>query len=107
MSETAKIESGRRMKRMEISEFRRLGILQEVNRRLLHPMGLALVVNIDDDGNEDLAFVWDCRDDPMGIAYPDHGGIDPEKVKRVDELISSKKEERVRVLGDVIQPVGS
>lgn len=30
--------------RMPVSEFRRLGYLQEVNRRLLHPLGLAIEV---------------------------------------------------------------
>lgn len=39
---------------MDISDFRKYGYLQELNRMFLHPMGLALEVEIDDNGNEKL-----------------------------------------------------
>jgi len=38
------------LKMMEVSEFRRLGLLQELNRQFLHPLGLALEV-IGPDGD--------------------------------------------------------
>ena len=41
-------------KKISIKEFREKGFLQEVNRIFFHPLGLALEVNIDDDGNETL-----------------------------------------------------
>jgi hypothetical protein len=36
-------------KRIDIAEFRRLGLLQEVNRQFFHPLGLALEAVIDND----------------------------------------------------------
>lgn len=57
------------IKYMPISEFRELGFLQEVNRLVLHPAGLALEITVDDFGNEYISGVWDYRDDPEGIVY--------------------------------------
>jgi len=48
------------------------GLLFEINRRVLHPLGMALAVSIDDDpGEAIIAGVWDCRDDPEGIRFTD------------------------------------
>lgn len=57
------------IKKIDIKEFRENGYLQEVNRRFLHPLGLALEVFIDDDGNEKLGGIWDYREDKEGIYY--------------------------------------
>jgi hypothetical protein len=38
---------------MDIAEFRELGYLQEVNRRVLHPLGLALEVTVMDRESDD------------------------------------------------------
>ena len=57
------------IKRIDIKEFRELGFLQELNRQLLHPMGLALEIIVDDNGKEKLGGIWDYRDDPCGIIY--------------------------------------
>ena len=57
------------IKRMDITEFRELGFLQEVNRRFLHPLGLALEVVLEPDGTEHLGGVWDYRDDPEGMIF--------------------------------------
>lgn len=58
---------------MDIGEFRRLGLLQEVNRRFFHPIGLALAVNAAKDDaepiTETLAYIIDCRDDPEGFMF--------------------------------------
>ena len=59
----------KKIKRIDIKEFREKGFLQELNRQFLHPLGLALEVNKDDDGNETLGGVWDYRDDPEGIIF--------------------------------------
>lgn len=40
------------IKKIDIKEFRESGYLQELNRTFLHPLGLALEVEIDDKGNE-------------------------------------------------------
>lgn len=55
------------IKRMDIKEFHELGFLQEANRQFFHPLGLALEVRVDDDGNYSLGGVWDYRDDPEGM----------------------------------------
>jgi hypothetical protein len=52
---------------MDIAEFRDQGYLQEVNRLVLHPAGLALEVVVNEDGTEQLGGVLDCREDPEGI----------------------------------------
>ena len=57
------------IKRMDIKEFRESGYLQEINRRFLHPLGLALEVVINDDGTEKLGGLWDYRSHEEGIYY--------------------------------------
>lgn len=87
---------------MPVKEFRELGLLQELNRRFLHPMGLALEVIVEDDGSERFGGVWDYRDDPEGMIY----GIvmiDQDKVKNVTEMFESKKEHRMKRFGYHIQ----
>jgi|SRR6185437_8913168 hypothetical protein len=72
-------------------EFQELGFLQELNRIFLHPLGMALSIEVcfHDDRNgqiphkpEDcpipdgkLDCIWDYRDHPEGIAF------DPEDIK--------------------------
>ena len=56
----------------EAAEFLRdSGLLFEINRKILHPLGLALEVNTNDDGTEEFGQVWDSRDDPEGFLYAD------------------------------------
>ncbi len=66
------------MKYMPIEEFVSGGYLQEINRRLLHPCGLALVVGEDEDsGEKKLWGVW-RTDDPEGIVFEEP----PDWIKR-------------------------
>lgn len=95
------------IKRMTPAEFRSLGLLQEVNRRLLHPMGLALEVVHE---GEEMRFggVWDYRDDPEGIAFADQDIADEQSrqyVRNADELIEQHRAARVALFGGIIQPV--
>ena len=93
------------IKRIDIKEFHELGFIQEINRRLLHPCGLALEVIIDmDTGKVKLGGVWDYRDDPEGMAFADDV-LDVEKARSVEELYHSKDEVRNENFGWVIQPV--
>lgn len=99
------------IKRIDIKEFREKGYLQELNRRFLHPLGLALEVIIDDEGMEKLGGVWDYRDDPEGIYY-DLENSDPERRERVKnnkEFIDRELSERLDIrrarLGFGIEPV--
>lgn len=45
------------------------GLLWEINRRVLHPLGLAMEVTIQPDGRMTIDSLWDCRDDPEGLVY--------------------------------------
>jgi hypothetical protein len=93
------------IKRMDIKEFRELGFIQEINRRLLHPCGLALEVIVDlDTGATSLGGVWDYRDDPEGMAFGEDV-LDVEKAKSVEELYHSKDEVRNENFGWVTQPI--
>ena len=63
------------VKRIDIKEFRKLGYLQEANRRFFHPLGLALEVIVDTDtGDVKLGGIWDSRDDPEGIVFDKFDG---------------------------------
>jgi hypothetical protein len=42
------------------------GLLFEINRRVLHPLGLALEVS-----DDRISGIWDCRSDPEGIYFDD------------------------------------
>lgn len=92
--------------RIDIEEFRAAGYLQELNRRFLHPLGLALEVVVPKDGPERLGGVWDYRDDPEGIRY---GELDsPEELDRaqhVDDVWEVTARARRAELGYVIQPI--
>lgn len=87
-------------KLMPIEEFRKLGILHEVNRQFLHPLGLALEVVVDDDGNEKLSGIWDSRDDAEGIAF---AKIDKEKMDSFEKFQYRKHLVRKELLGYIVQ----
>lgn len=90
------------IKKMDIKEFREFGLLQEINRTFLHPLGLAIEIKINDDGSEELGGVWDYRDDPEGIVFGENM-IDPDKIKRVQNLMDEKHKTRKNTLGFLIQ----
>lgn len=92
------------VKRIDIGEFRSEGYLQELNRRFLHPLGLALEVVVEDDGTERLGGVWDYRDDPEGIWYD--GTADREKAERVSRLLAERAGRREEALGFLVEPLG-
>lgn len=91
--------------RIDIAEFRRLGYLQEVNRRVLHPLGLALEVHVAENGTETLGGVWDYRDDPEGIRYE---GVDlSERAGQVQQEWDAREPARRAALGYMVQPSSS
>jgi len=88
-------------KRIDIKEFRELGILHEINRLFLHPLGLALEVEIDDEtGEEHLGGIWDCRDDPEGILYQK---LNTEKMKNYKEFRTRQWIKRLDACGWIAQ----
>lgn len=99
---------------IDIKEFRELGILQELNRQFLHPLGLALEVVIEEDGTERLGSVWDYRDDPEGIHYAladkeftnsDRLLSFKNKANNVLKLFEDRKKDRIEKLGFFIEPI--
>lgn len=92
---------------MTITEFRELGYLREINRRMLHPMGLALEVTIRDDGSEFISGVWDERDDPEGILF-DEASLVPEMAEQNRAGRREWKQRaktRRRLFGWMVQPI--
>lgn len=91
---------------MDLREFRDGGYLSEVNRRILHPLGLALAVNFDDDGKATGMFVYDDRADPEGWRF---GESIMEEVIAKAQLFQTEWEARRPVrferLGYMVQPV--
>lgn len=103
MSDTATVDYTMPIKFMDISYFRNFGYLQEVNRRFFHPLGLALEVQIDEDGNETLGRIWDSREDAEGFAFEPA----PEYYKwlNVEMEWQMRMLPRQKALGFEIQPV--
>lgn len=93
------------VKYMDIGEFQKLGYLQEVNRRFLHPLGLALEIRGEEDGaGWELGGVWDYRDDPEGVVFSDPP--DTEKAARIDSEWRERTGPREKALGFMVQPPG-
>lgn len=90
-------------RRMDIAEFREAGLLQEVNRRFFHPLGLALMVRRDSDGTEWLSGIWDARDDPEGIRFTSDHDL-ARKAGSVDALWAAREAVRRAALGYMVQP---
>lgn len=58
------------MKYITPKELYEWGLLFEINRRVLHPLGMALAVEMDEEENAVFSNdVWDCRDDPEGFIF--------------------------------------
>lgn len=98
-------------KKMSIEEFRESGLLQEVNRRFFHPIGLALAVDAPDDTDSDevkaegekLACIYDSRDDPEGFVFwmtPEDAEQAIIKAARYDAMVNA----RARVRDQLFRP---
>lgn len=96
---------GDKIKKMDIKEFREMGLLAELNRSFLHPIGLALEVVIDDKtGAESLGGIWDYRNDPEGMLYSKEY-FPAEKIRNALKYIQQKHEKRKESLGFIYQDV--
>lgn len=99
------------VKRIDIKEFREKGYLQELNRRFLHPLGLALEIIIEDNGEERLGGIWDYRDDPEGMSYDlKHSDLERinkfvEKANNINREWNRKIMRRVGSLGYMVEPI--
>jgi len=99
------------IKYMSIKEFREKGYLQELNRRFLHPLGLALEISIQDNGKEVLGGIWDYRDDPEGIYY-DLKNSNEKRIKKfseraqfIDKQMEKYRSDRILKLGAIVEPI--
>jgi len=92
------------IKKMDIKEFREIGLLAELNRAFLHPLGLALEVNIEEDGTETLGGIWDYRDDPEGMLYA-KDYFPTEQCQKAQKFIKEKHKQRKEILGFVFQDI--
>ncbi len=92
------------------------GLLFEINRRILHPLGLALRINYDDqDGalNDSEAIIslsqimTDYRDDPEGMLFDEQALEEGYKKykKFFDEFAKDKILQRTEMLGYCIQSI--
>lgn len=71
-------------KKLDLKEFVEKGFLQEANRLFFHPLGLAMSIEVDDNGNYKLGDIWDYRDDPEGVIF-DYKNSDNERIEKAKE----------------------
>lgn len=95
---------GNNIKKLDIKEFREMGLLAELNRTFFHPLGLALEALVEDDGTEKLGGIWDYRDDPEGMLYSKEN-FPTEKCRNALKFINEKHEQREKTLGFVFQDI--
>jgi hypothetical protein len=91
------------IKRIDITEFRETGFLQETNRLFFHPLGLSLETLTEEDGTEHLGGIWDYRDDPEGMVFG--MGMDADKAERVYDELAFHAQARIKLFGAIIQPL--
>ena len=96
------------MKYVDIESFGEFGYLQEVNRRFFHPLGLALEIVVDGEGNMCIGGIQDFRDDPEGMYFTESVTQKPEwieKYKRVEHEWNDRAPSRLSSLGYMVQPI--
>ncbi len=99
------------IKRIDIKEFRQKGYLQELNRRFLHPLGLALEVIVLENKQEVLSGIWDYREEKEGIYYDIKNSGEERKTKFktnknfIDKEFGTRMALRREELGFDIEPI--
>lgn len=83
-----------------VAEMNELGIFQEVNRLILHPLGFAMGV----DANGEFTVI-DSRDAHAGSANFAEDVLSPEKATAIAEMLEERGQARVEQLGYVVQPL--
>lgn len=81
------------------------GLLFEINRLLLHPLGLALQVELDEQGKiKPLRSIQDFRDDPIGLIFPDEAMVaGQEKLASFIQSVKKPLTIREKMLGYIVQ----
>lgn len=93
----------RKARYLDPKEFVAGGYLHEINRLLLHPLGLALEFNPMTHAASAKVRIWDDRDDPEGI-YLGNDLLSLEKAVKVCNELLARRDARMAALGWVIQP---
>ena len=88
------------IKYIDLKEFIDMGLLLEVNRVFFHPIGLALEIDIVDDGSHFVGGIWDYREDDEGMLF---NKLDKEKMDRARRFICRQIARRFKKLGYVCQ----
>lgn len=93
-----------RLERMPLSEFVEIGGVAEVNRRILHPVGLALGYETDDATGEITGLFVAQDDDPEGFIFGENClGIAQKQVRWFARERRWRKRRR-KALGFTVQP---
>ncbi len=95
-----RVQKSTDIKRMGVKEFRERGLLHEVNRRILHPLGLALEVVGEQDGSFRFGEVWDFRDAKGGMVFDE---LDKSSIIKVGMMEKQSAEARKEKYGFWIQ----
>lgn len=87
------------------------GLLYEVNRRILHPLGLALAVELPEHTTEQESGtfrIWDAQDDPEGLLFGESGlAVDEAKLAITLTEAKPRLDSRQKATGYVLQNVDS
>lgn len=92
-------------KYLTIREFTDLGLLQEINRIVMHPAGYALAITKPeiDEQTSVMMTVWDCSEDPEGMLFLS-GEIDEAKMASFTSMIERHIPARTLILeGQTVQ----
>jgi|SRR6056297_4164115 len=99
-------------KYMSIKEFQEKGYLQELNRRFLHPLGLALEIGFDNEKTYIIG-IWDYREDPEGIYY-DLNESSNQRIRSfqknfefIEQEFEKRRTVRENLFNNIIEPIPS
>jgi hypothetical protein len=93
----------RKIKYMDPQEFLDGGYVHEINRLLLHPLGLALEFHTSGLAAAATVRIWDDRDDPEGT-YLGGDLLSRDKAIKVCDELLARRDARMKRLGWIIQP---
>ena len=91
------------MKKVDFDWLLKNGVIQEINRQLLHARGLALTLSFDDDGKPLEMYITES-DSHDGIHFAD-GVITEKKYRSFTQLMNNKCGPRLKKLKYITQPL--
>lgn len=93
------VDNMENIKEMTVKEFVDAGILHEMNRQFLHPIGLAIDVSVENNELK-LGRIWDYREDPQGIVFDK---IDNNTLIVFKNFQKTKHKVRKKTMGFIVQ----